>query len=151
MSVPTTEPGSHVVVHHLQGERFAITARDHTFTTDQPLGDGGTDMAATPSEMFVGAFASCVALVAHRYLARHLLPDDGITVRAHYQLDGHPVRISQLAIDVELPDGLPERRRTELLAVVDDCTLHATLLHAPIVRFSLDRGTNAPVQSLAGR
>jgi uncharacterized OsmC-like protein len=45
---------------HLDGDRFAISIRDHMITVDQPVADGGQDTAPTPTELFVASLASCV-------------------------------------------------------------------------------------------
>jgi len=42
-----------LVVHHLDGDRFAIDVRGHRLLVDQPVGAGGTDTAPTPTELFV--------------------------------------------------------------------------------------------------
>jgi putative redox protein len=117
----------HVAVEHLGGDRFAIEVRDHVLTVDQTLTDGGEDAGPTPTEMFVGAIAACVAHYAHRYLARHQLPTVGFAVRAEYELAPHPARVASVSVEITPPYGLPEDRLGPLLAVARHCTLHTTV------------------------
>jgi putative redox protein len=69
-------------VRYLDGDRFAIDVRGHVLLVDQPVDAGGTDEAATPTELFIGGLASCVAFYARRYLARHAIPTTGLAVHA---------------------------------------------------------------------
>ena len=107
---------SSMTVRHLDGDRFTIGVRDHLLTVDQPVDDGGADTAPTPTELFVASLASCVAFYAGRYLSRHQLPTDGLTVTAHYTLGRRPARVTDIRVDVALPDGVPAERRDALLA-----------------------------------
>ena len=128
---------SSMTVRHLDGDRFAIGVRDHLITVDQPLADGGADTAATPTELFVASLASCVAFYARRYLSRHQLPTDGLTVTAQYTLGLRPARVTDIRVDIQLPDGVPAERRDALLAVASHCTVHNSLTHPPEVTVTL--------------
>ena len=100
---------SGMTVRHVDGDRFTIGVRDHLLTVDQPVNDGGADTAPTPTELFVAGLASCVAFYARRYLSRHQLPTDGLTVTAQYTLGLRPARVTDIRVDVQLPDGVPGR------------------------------------------
>jgi putative redox protein len=124
-------------VTHRGGDRFAIDVRGHEILVDQPISDGGTDEAPTPTELFVASLASCVAYYARRFLARHELPTDGLAVRATYAIAPRPARVGELQIELTVPHGVPAERRDALLAVASHCTVHNTLLDAPDVRFTM--------------
>lgn len=126
-----------MIVGHQGGDRFAIEIRGHTITVDQPVGDAGQDTAPTPTELFVAGLASCVAFYARRYLARHDLPTDGLTVSADYTLGGRPARVSDIGIRITPPAGLPAERRDAFLAVASHCTVHNTLNDPPTVEITL--------------
>jgi uncharacterized OsmC-like protein len=124
-------------VEYLDGERFAIDIRGHSVTVDQPLADGGEDTAPTPTELLVASLASCVAFYARRYLARHRLPTAGLSVSADYTMGTRPVRVADLSVDIQVPDGVPAERRDALLAVASHCTVHNTLTDHPTVTIAL--------------
>src|SRR6476469_334144 len=113
-----------ITVRHLDRDRFAITARGHVFTIDQPVSDGGEDTAPTPTELFVASLAGCVGFYARRYLARHDLPEDGLTVTARYAMAARPARVSDITIDIELPEGVPAERRDALVDLASHCTVN---------------------------
>jgi len=43
-----------------------------------------------------------------------------------------PKRIGSLAVEVDLP-GLPEKRRKAVERVANQCLIHATLAHPPVM------------------
>lgn len=125
-------------VEHVTGDRFTIRVRDHLMHVDQPRESGGYDSAPTPTELFAGALASCVAYYAHRYLARHDLPEDGLRVTACFTMAQRPARVGQIAVHVAVPDVLTAEQRRALLAVASHCTVHNTLEQPPLVTVRLD-------------
>lgn len=128
---------STITVYHLDGDRFAISTRDHLITVDQPMSGGGTDTAPTPTELFIASLASCVGYYARRYLTRHGLPADGLTVTAAYGLASRPARVGEVRLDIGLPQGIPAERRDALLAVASHCTVHNTLVQPPEISITL--------------
>jgi putative redox protein len=128
---------SAIRVDHEQGDRFRIGVRQHVLEVDQPKGDGGTDAAPTPTELFVASVAACVAFYTRRYLARHDLPTDGLAVAATFTMADRPARVGEINLAVAVPAGVPAERRAALLAVASHCTVHNTLEHSPQVTIDL--------------
>ena len=126
-----------VTVTHDAGDRFDIAIRGHVLHVDQPESDGGTDTAPTPTELFVASLASCVAFYARRYLQRHDLPQQGLTVTAQAESGAKPSRVASILVTLTLPEGVPAEKREALLAVASHCTVHNTLTHPPEVLVQL--------------
>ena len=126
-----------VSVTHDGGDRFSIAIRGHVLHIDQPEPDGGSDTGPTPTELFIASLASCVAFYARRYLKRHNLPEEGLTVTAEAQSGAKPSRVATMTISVTLPEGVPAEKRQALLAVASHCTVHNTLTHPPEVLIQL--------------
>ncbi len=124
-------------VDHQAGDRFDIVIRDHTVTTDQPEVAGGDDTGPTPTELFVGSIASCVAFYARRYLARHHIDAEGLSVEASYELDTKPARVAGIEINLQVPPGLSQARREALLAVAGHCTVHNSITIPPTITLGL--------------
>lgn len=118
-------------VGHLGGDRFDIVMNDHHVLVDQPVSAGGEDMGPTPTELFLGGLASCVAFYARRYLRRHQLPEDGLAVEAAYRMASKPARVGAVDIRIHLPEGVPDERRDALLAVASHCTVHNSITTPP--------------------
>ncbi|MUL41545.1 OsmC family protein [Streptomonospora sp. PA3] len=133
-----------IAVTHRGGDAFAVAVGDQRFTMDQPHAEGGGDTGPTPVEVFVAALAGCVAHYAHRYLARHRLAHDGLTVETDFAMSPDPpARVQSVRMRIALPEELTEARRKALLAVVDHCTVHNSLRSPPDVRIDVDTETPA--------
>lgn len=128
---------SAITAEHLDGDRFAISARQHRFTVDQPVADGGDDTAPTPTELFIASLVGCVAFYARRYLSRHHLPTTGLRVTGEFEFGSRPARVSDIRVRITLPEGIPDDARDPLLAVASRCTVHNTLLAPPNVTIEL--------------
>jgi len=127
-----------VTVRHVDGDAYAITARGHAMLTDQAVADGGTDAAATPTELLVASLASCVAFYTGRYLVRHGLDRAGLAVTAEFALAaGRPARVGAIRLRITVPGGVPPQRTGALLAVASHCTVHNTLRQQPDVSIEL--------------
>jgi putative redox protein len=126
-----------VCVEHKEGDLFEVTVRGHLLHVDQPLDAGGTDTAPTPTELFVASLAACVAFYVRRFLARHHLPDAGLSVSARFTMADRPARVGAIHVAIAVPEGLPAQRRAALMAVASRCTVHNSLADAPAVTIEL--------------
>ncbi|SRR6266545_5032942 len=125
-------------VGYLGGEAYEIQIRGHRVRVDQPAEAGGDDSAPTPTELFVGSLAACVAFYAGRYLTRHGLSLDGLDVDAEFEMAiDRPARVTAIRLTVWVPDGFPAERRAALAAVASHCTVHNSLTTPPEVSIAL--------------
>ncbi|MFG3158979.1 OsmC family protein [Streptomyces sp. NPDC048232] len=127
---PRPAPGV-VEVVPVVGDAYEIRVRGHALTVDQPLSDGGKDTAPTPVELFVAAVASCAAHYAGRFLDRHGVGRDGLSVRARFRMaNDRPARVASLTLTVVAPE-LPPEKVAALRAVVAHCTVSNSLTRPP--------------------
>ena len=126
-----------LTVTHDVGDRMTLTMRSHEVTADQPLADGGTDTGPTPTELFVGGLAACVGFYVRRYLHRHGLAEDPLTVTAQWTMAANPARVGTVEVEVTVPESVPAERRAALLAVASHCTVHNSLATPPDVHVRL--------------
>jgi putative redox protein len=128
-----------VDVDFLDGEAYDIRVRGHRVLVDQPADLGGADRAPTPTELFVGSLAACVAFYAGRYLTRHGFDRDGLEVHADFDMaTDRPARVAAMRITVRVPDDFPAERRAALAAVASHCTVHNTLTTQPYVTVAVE-------------
>jgi uncharacterized OsmC-like protein len=132
---------------HLSGDAFELVIRDHLVTVDQPSAAGGDDLGPTPTELFVASLAGCVGFYAERYLRRHGLPDDGLSVRGSFAMSDHrPARVTSVELEVRVPAGIPQERLVALSRVIEHCTVHNSIRLAPEIRTRL---VEAPLAAVA--
>lgn len=128
-----------VEVSHLSGDSYAVGVRTHVLLVDQPVEAGGGDTAVTPTELFVGSLASCVAFYAGRHLTRHGIGRNGLKVTADYTMaTDRPARVRRVRLTIAVPAELPAARLPALLAVARRCTVHNTLVDPPQVSIELE-------------
>jgi putative redox protein len=142
---PSGPRGDHTLrVRHVERDRFLLEIRDHMVLVDQPVDAGGDDTGPTPTELFIGSIAACTAFFAERFLVRHGITRDELTVSASYEMSGGgPVRVTAVDLDVHLPPSFPPDRRPALLAVLERCTVKNSLREAPEVRVALRTAATA--------
>lgn len=131
-------PAGRIEVVHERGESYEITVRGHAVLVDQPADAGGEDTAATPTELLVASLASCVAFYVGRFLVRHGLDRDGLSVMAEFTMAAdRPARVGAVRLCIDVPGGVPVARQAALLAVASHCTVHNTLRQEPDVDVAL--------------
>ncbi len=127
-----------VDVAHEAGDRFRLRIRGHELVVDQPVQDGGGDAGPTPTELFVAGLASCVGFYAERFLVRHGLPTEGLAVECDFAFaQDRPARVASIDVRLVLPEAFPEAKGPALQAVVEHCTVHNSIVHAPEIRVVL--------------
>jgi uncharacterized OsmC-like protein len=132
---------------HLSGDAFELVIRDHVVTVDQPRDAGGGDRGPTPTELFVASLAGCVGFYAERYLRRHDLPEDGLSVLGSFAMsDDRPARVVSVELEVRVPAGIPKERLAALGRVVEHCTVHNSIRIAPRIHTQL---VEAPLAAVA--
>jgi putative redox protein len=122
-------------VRHVEGARYQMDIRGHKVVVDQPIEAGGTDAGPTPTELFVGGLAACVAFYAGRFLERHGIERDGLSVACDWEMaSDRPSRVGRIDITLGLPADFPEEHHERLMAVVEHCTVHNSMIQMPEVR-----------------
>lgn len=109
------------------GTRFDIISGKHRIVSDQPEEDGGQDAGMSPTELFVGSIASCVAYFVGRFCARHEIPQDGLAVEAEWTMAETPHRVGAVSLAIRLPHRLTHDQKERLLRVAHGCTVHQSL------------------------
>jgi uncharacterized OsmC-like protein len=120
-----------VVVDHLGEVQFEATARGHKVFCDQPVENGGFDEGMTPPELLLASLGTCAGYYAVQYLKARHLPMQGLRVRTAAEKAQGPARLDNIRIEMEYPEALDSWHRAGVLAAVNKCMIHNTLLHSP--------------------
>lgn len=125
-----------IEVSHERDDRYTVRVRGHELVTDQPLDAGGEDAGPTPTELFVGGLAACVAFYAGRFLRRHT--NSAVSVICAYELStDRPARVTAVRLSVDVPTTLRDDVREGLRRSVEHCTVHNSLRTPPDVDISV--------------
>lgn len=101
-----------------------LRVRAHTLTADVGPEAGGHDTGPAPHDYFDAALASCKALTAHWYAARHAIPLE--RVETHVERDDSQERrgVYRLRVRVAFHGPLSEDQRAALARAVSACPIH---------------------------
>ena len=128
------DPVREIRVEHLTEDTFVVGIRDHRVVVDQPKDAGGDDLGPTPTELFVASLGTCAGFYAERYLRRHGLPDEGLCVRASFEMaNDRPPRVASVDLRVILPEAIPAERLPALRRVIEACTVHNSIRMEPAI------------------
>jgi putative redox protein len=136
-STPGQPPPGAVLVEESGDGPFAqrITAGNHTFIADEPIGVG-SDTGPTPYDLLLAGLGACTSMTLRMYANRRDLPLDHVSVtlthsRTHSDdcADPHlaPCKIDLIERRIELAGDLTDRERASLAAIADKCPVHRTL------------------------
>jgi len=115
------------------GLRVEAIVRGHRVQTDQPLAAGGSDAAVQPFELFLASLATCGGFYAVAFCKKRGIPTEGLKVVVDAEKNPETRRLDEIRIDVELPDGFPEKYRDALLRAVDQCAVKRALDDPPAI------------------
>lgn len=110
------------------GYQTKLTARQHQYLADDLTDDGGTDLGMRPTELLVGALATCKAMTIRFYARRQGWQLDTAEVHCEMQAErAEGKMITKIKSKIELSGDLTDEQRQRLLAVADKCPVHKIL------------------------
>jgi len=119
------------------GMKTTLSARQFTWSADEPPAGGGTDGGPTPYEILLGGLAACTAITLRWYADRKELPLAGVDValeldRVHAEdcaeCDGEGRGlIERIRSEVTIFGSFDEAQRARLAQIVERCPVHKTL------------------------
>lgn len=102
--------------------------------TDQPPKHGGEGSAPSPFEYFLASIGTCAGIYVLSFCQERKIPVEGlsITQRAIYIPNeaGKPV-LDTIALDIHVPAGFPEKYRSALIKVADQCAVKKAIANPP--------------------
>lgn len=120
-----------ITVDRETGRQFTVKVRGHEVSSDLPAQDGGRDAGMAPAEMLAGSLGACVAMMVQGYCDARGYTDGDVAVCVSLELGDKPKRVSGFAVDVELPNGIPEEKMDAIRRVAELCVIHGTLKNPP--------------------
>ncbi|MBS2019323.1 MAG: OsmC family protein [Deltaproteobacteria bacterium] len=112
------------------GKRVDARVGAHCVRTDQSVEHGGQGASPEPFEVFLAALASSSGLYVLTLCQARGLPTDEVWLEQHPVFDPTTRALTQVTVDVHVPESFPDRYRDELVRAAENNGL-AKLLAAP--------------------
>lgn len=95
------------------------------------------DQQYSPFHMLASSLATCTFSVLYSWATHVKLEGaERITMDVTWEFADDPHRVSRMDLSFDWP-GLPEKRRQAAKRVATMCTVHATLMHPPVVNIAV--------------
>lgn len=122
MSMKITYPG---------GLGVNATIKGFTVMTDQGVEHGGGGTAPEPFDLFLASLGTCAGLYALRFCQQRGIATQGLGLTLTTEKDPEWKRLALVRLEIELPDGFPEKYREALIRSVDQCAVKRQILAPP--------------------
>ncbi|HSH68359.1 MAG TPA: OsmC family protein [Deferrisomatales bacterium] len=111
----------------------AVTAQYKGFTiaTDQPEGNGGANSAPSPFDLFLASLGTCAGFFALRFCQQRDIGTAGLRLTLDSERDPETHRVSQVRIEIHLPEEFPEKYRKAIVRATDQCSVKRHILEPP--------------------
>jgi uncharacterized OsmC-like protein len=119
--------------HWVGGDRLEMRTRGNSYYTDQKPGEPAEP---SPVDYLAASLAGCVGFFVARFLSRKGFEPKGLSVSVTGTMAENPHRIGAFDIVVDLPAGLPPDLQEVARRAAETCTIHHTLQHPPVMRFT---------------
>ncbi len=138
---------SEVIVTLPGGRRVDARVGRHTIHTDQPVANGGEDIAPAPFDVFLASMGACAGIFVQGFCAKRGIPYEQIRIveRLEYDLGG---TLRAVDFDIQLPPAFPEKYREALVRVVEQCPVKRAIQAQPSFRVHTSVGEQGKVQTL---
>ncbi len=125
-----------IQMDQVEGRRFKVSARGVELIVDDTLEAGGPGDGFRPSELLMGALATCMAGTMLTFARNQEIPVHGISITVEDETAQHPERIGRLVIDMTVSAEATERQVRSLERVASACKIHKTLERSPDIEVS---------------
>ena len=122
------------MIHHAHAQSSSTPYRviltdeqGHIWHADEPVADGGADIAPTPMQIMLSALGACTAITLHMYASRKQWPLTHVDVDLQLNPEGKPADGNQITRTITLHGSLDEEQRTRLLQIANACPVHKLL------------------------
>lgn len=98
----------------------------HTFLSDEPVANGGTDLAPSPGDYLRASLASCTAITLRMYANRKKFRIENIEVKVGTETkDGKTIFHRKVIIT----GAIDEHQRKRMLQIANACPIHKILVN----------------------
>jgi ribosomal protein S12 methylthiotransferase accessory factor len=124
------------------GKRVDATWDRFSIKTDQPPQGGGDGSAPTPFSLFLASIGTCAGIYVLGFCQQRGIPTDGIRIRQSLAVNPTTRLVEQINLDIDLPEGFPERYTAALIRSAELCAVKKHLEKPPAFSVQTHIGQN---------
>lgn len=113
------------------GKRVDARLGDVIIRTDQPPELGGEASAPAPFDLFLASLATCAGVYALGFCQARELPTAGLSLTQRYEVDPETKLPRLVRLELQLPEGFPEKYRAAIVRAVEGCKVKKTVAAPP--------------------
>ncbi len=113
------------------GKKVSAHVQGHTIRTDQPVHSGGENSAPAPFDLFLAAIGTCAGIYVKSFCDQRNLPSDNIRIVQTVEYDAEKRLPSVVKINIQLPEGFPEKYREAVVNVAQLCAVKRAIADPP--------------------
>ena len=120
-----------MVIDFPGGARVDAHFGPYTVNTDQPPMGGGDGSAPTPFAVFLSSIGTCAGIYVLGFCKQRGLSVEGIRIVQHAHTDPQTRMIGKVDLEIQVPEGFPEKYRDSLVSSAELCTVKKHLESPP--------------------
>ncbi len=115
------------------GKRVDAVYKGFTIRTDQPPQAGGEGTAPSSFDLFLASIGTCAGFYVLSFCQERDLPTEGMRLVQTMERDPQRGTISQIDIEIQLPEGFPAKYKEAAVRSVEACTVKKHLHDPPAI------------------
>jgi ribosomal protein S12 methylthiotransferase accessory factor len=122
---------SSLIVSFPAGKRADAQFKGFTIHTDQSPRGGGEGSAPEPFDLFLASIATCAGVYVKGYCDARDIQTNGLRLEMHVARDPETHRVARLVLEIQLPEGFPEKHRDAVIRAAELCAVKKHILEPP--------------------
>ena len=119
------------------GDRVEAIGKRGTIASDQ------NGSAPRPFDMFLASIGTCAGFYVAKFCRKRDIPTDDIRIRQRMTLDPETKLIRQIDLEIELPDGFPDKYRSAVVRAAGSCSVKKHLVTPPAIEVKTTKRAEA--------
>lgn len=122
-----------LVVSFEGGKKVNAEYKGHTIKTDQPVQAGGDDSAPAPFDLFLASIGTCAGIYVNGFCTSRGIDPTGIRIVQKMKVSPETRLVSEIDLDIQLPEGFPERYKEAVINAAELCAVKKHLHNPPSI------------------
>ena len=102
-----------------------------TVASDQPVSGGGDGSAPAPFDLYIASLGTCAGIYMLAFMKQRGIDPVGSGITVNTEADPAKGMIGRISLDLQLPDGFPEKYEQAVVRAVEQCAVKRHIQNPP--------------------